>query len=655
MKDDQPQLDIKTILRSNNLVSELTKEQVDHIFSICNEGYNEDENSRTEYLMKMEKWEKHVLLMLESKNFPWPGASNVMFPLIAIACIQFNARAYPALVPNNKQVVQGAVIGKDPEGSKRKQARRVSTFMSWQCQYDIPDWEEGMDKLLLMLPAYGNVFKKTFYNGSQKRLDSYRISPKNLVVNINAQSLEKAPRVSEKLPMCIERDIKEKVNEGIWAEYENLIPDEGYDDTAFYQPIEQHCYLDLDGDGYEEPYIVTFHPHSNYVARIVSNFFPEDVTYADEEEKKVVKIKKTNYYTKYSFIPSLGDRFYDLGFGELLFSTNESVNTLINQLIDSGTINNMQSGFLGKGIKMPKGEQTFRPGEWKSIPTMGDDIRKNMVPLVTKEPSNVLFQLLGMLISSGKELASVAEIFTGKLPGQNTPATTTMASIEQGMKVFTAIYKRVYRSLDSEFKLMYYLNKMYLDEEVYATVLDDEEADFIADFTAKYTYDICPSADPSVSSQTEAVMKARAVLELLPIGLIDPAEATFRMLEALEIPNIEKLLPGMAETGELPQPQEKPDPKVLAMQAKQEADAQSNAQKMQMQQREHEMQQQSDAAQKTMEQEHTYIMNKLAEERAVSDAKSERELQQIHLAAAKEKAAIEIKKAKEKPKSTSKT
>lgn len=644
-KEDRPQLDINEILLSPNLIEELSEEHVNTIFRACDAGLKIDLDSRDEYDRQMDKWEKHVLLALERKTFPWENASNVMFPLIAIACIQFNARAYPALVPNNKQVVNAQVIGKDPDGAKDKRARRIGKFHSWQLQNDMPDWEEGMDKLLLMLPAYGNVFKKNFWSGIDKKQRSYLISPKNLIVNLYAQSLEKAPRVSERLQAMTERDVKEKINEGIWAEVEQLTPDEGStNETPFYNFIEQHCYLDLDGDGYEEPYIVTFHPPSGYVARIVSNFFPEDIT--QDEKGKVIRIKKTNYYTKYAFIPALGERFYDLGFGELLFSTNESVNTLINQLIDSGTLNNLQSGFIGKGIKMPKGDSSFRPGEWKSIPTMGDDVRKNVVPLPTKEPSNVLFQLLGLLISSGKELASVAEIFTGKLPGQNTPATTTMASIEQGMKVFTAIYKRVYRSLEKEIKLVYKINKIYLSEQEYLNVLDDQEANLEADFDDR-GYDICPSADPSVSSQTEAIVKSQALLELIPLG-INPAEALYRHLQAMEIPAIEKLIPGLAQTGELPEAQQQPDPKMVEMQMKQQADAEQNAAQLQMKQQEQALDMQSKEAQNMMDIQHKATMNALDVEAKQASNRAEKHKQEIFIAA-------ERAKAKEKKKSESKT
>ena len=144
--------------------------------------------------------------------------------------------------------------------------------------------------------------------------------------------------------------------------------------------------------------------------------------------------------------------FYDLGFGRLLGPLNNSANTIINQLVDAGSLSNLQSGFIGKGLRIKMGETKFVPGEWKAVNATGDDIKKQIFALPVREPSDVLFKLLDLLLKSGKELASVAEIFVGKMPGQNTPATTTMATIEQGMKVFTSVYKRVYRSLASEFK-----------------------------------------------------------------------------------------------------------------------------------------------------------------------------------------------------------
>ena len=175
---------------------------------------------------------------------------------------------------------------------------------------------------------------------------------------------------------------------------------------------------------------------------------------------------------------------------------------------------------------MKMGDQPLRPGEWKAVNATGDDLKKQIVPLPTKDPSSTLFQLLGTLITSGKELASVAEIFVGKMPGQNTPATTTMATIEQGMKVFTAIYKRIYRSLTKEFKKLYRLNGTFLDPQTIIAVLD--EAVVPEDFSQE-GYDICPGADPTAVSSTERLLKAQGLLELLGMGLpIDPIKTTMR-------------------------------------------------------------------------------------------------------------------------------
>jgi chaperonin GroES len=261
----------------------------------------------------------------------------------------------------------------------------------------------------------------------------------------------------------------------------------------------------------------------------------------------------------------------------LLGPINESVNTLINQLIDAGSLNNLQSGFLGKGLRIRMGETRFQPGEWKAVNSTGDDLKKQIVPLPSKEPSAVLFQLMGSLITSGKELASVAEIFVGKMPGQNTPATTTMATIEQGMKVFTAVYKRIYRSLEEEFIKLFDLNNTYLNPNTYQEVIGITIG---PDDFSKDTYKICPGADPTAVSQTEKLLKAQGLMEMLPLGILDPVKVGLRLLEAQEQPNYQDLLnPTVAQTGAMPPPP--PDPKLLESQAKLDAMKQGSAIKQQ--------------------------------------------------------------------------
>ena len=572
-EQEQEEASLRAMLESANIAEKLDEEELNKIGADAKAGYEADKQSRQEWEDAADEWTALASQVREPKSYPWPKASNVKYPLLTTAAMQFGARAYPSLIPSDGKVVKAKVIGKDPTGEKYKRADRVSAYMSYQLMHEMHGWEESMDKMLIMLPICGTLFKKTYWDSIKKQPCSRLILAKNLVVNYWAADLETAERISEIIEMS-PRLLKERQLAKIFRDIDlgdAPTPEDrtgnapSNDDTTPYTIIEQHTYLDLDDDGYKEPYIVTFHLESGDVLRIAARFSEETMHFDDEG--KLVKIEPIQYYTKFGFIPNTDGSFYDLGFGNLLGPINESVNTLINQLIDSGTLNNLQGGFLGKSLKVRMGEQSFKPGEWKAVASTGDDLKKQIVPLPTKEPSAVLFQLMGSLITSGKELASVAEIFVGKMPGQNTPATTTMATIEQGMKVFTAVYKRLYRSLQSEFDKLFDINATYLNPESYAAVVDVSVGpqDFDRD-----NYDICPGADPTAVSQTEKLLKAQGLMEMLPLGILDPVKVGLRLLEAQEQPNYMELLnQSVAQTGAMPPPP--PDPKLLEIQAKQEA------------------------------------------------------------------------------------
>jgi chaperonin GroES len=337
-------------------------------------------------------------------------------------------------------------------------------------------------------------------------------------------------------------------------------------------------------------------------------------------------------YTKFGFVPNPDGGFYDIGFGILLGPLNESVNTLINQLIDSGTINNLSSGFIGKGLRLKMGDSQFDPGEWKPVNATGDDLRKQIVPLPSKEPSKVLFELMGTLVTSGKELASVAEIFVGKMPGQNTPATTTMASIEQGMKVFTAVYKRIFRSLSQEFNKIFDLNSLYLDPNKYVAVIDTTVG---PDDFSKEAYDICPGADPSAMSKTEKLTKAQGLVEAMQMfgPILNPIEIAVRVLEAQEQPNYQKLFSQQVlETGQVPPPP--PDPKVQALQMKAQLDQQAAGVRMQESQQKMELERRTSEQKMMMEaQQHAQEMQ-FEQDRAKIQAASELQNAQVKIAAA---------------------
>ena len=579
-------------LDSVNIAEDLKEEQLQKIADQVVDGYDTDKTSRAPWEKDLKSWTELALQIAGDKTFPWPNAANIKYPLLATAAMQFAARAYPTLVPSDGKIVKCKVIGYDMDGQKSARAERISKHMSYQVIDEMDDWEEDMDKLLITLPIAGTCFKKTYWDAAKQRNCSKLVLPKTLVVNYYCRNIEEAERITEVFYLT-RRQVKERQNRGIFLDLDLGDPiidstddtttsvnktfqhDTNEDETTPYTFLEQHTYLDLDDDGYSEPYIVTTEYNSRKVLRIVPRFDHDGVEV--DEKGNITAIQAIQYYTKYSFIPNPDGGFYDIGFGRLLGPLNHSANTIINQLVDAGSLSNLQAGFIGKGLRIKMGESRFQPGEWKSVNAVGDDLKKQIFPLPVREPSQVLFNLLDLLLKSGKELASVAEIFVGKMPGQNTPATTTMASIEQGMKVFTAVYKRIYRSLTSEFRKIYKLNRTYLNPQTEIEILDQpiEQSDY-----AGSENDIVPAADPNAVSSQEKQAKVQAIMQILQLGTIDPMWATQKYMEAHEIMDWQQ---GVKKPSPPP-----PDPKMEAIKAKSQVDQQKA--QIQMQVAEHKMQ-----------------------------------------------------------------
>jgi chaperonin GroES len=296
-----------------------------------------------------------------------------------------------------------------------------------------------------MNAVVGQSYKKSYYDSVTEKICSHLVYSDNFIIDKWTRSIECCDRYSE-IHLWTKRKVRELKERGWMLDVELGEPTgktegeseekEGEkkitnDFTTPYEIIEQHTWIE-DGKDPLKPVIVWFERNTGKVLRIQARFNKEGIRTAQVKGKeKVTGYKALCMYTKFGFIPNPDGSFLDLGFGSLMGPLNEAVNTNINQLTDAGTVNNLQSGFIAKGLRMKMGDTAFQPAEWKSVNATGDDLRKMIVPLPTKEPSPVLFQLLTLLIQSGKELASVAEIFTGKMPGQNTPATTTQATIEQ--------------------------------------------------------------------------------------------------------------------------------------------------------------------------------------------------------------------------------
>lgn len=588
------QKELQKIIDSSNLCEDYIDEgtQIDIGKKVC-EWYDEDEDSRKEWKQRNEQWMKLATQVVEKKTYPWPNAANVKFPLLTTAAMQFAARAYPALVPGIR-LVGGQVIGKDADGKKAASADRVGAHMSYQVMYEMPGWEEDMDRLCLMLPIIGCLFKKTYRDEMEDRNNSDLILPEDFVLDYYAKSVEAAYRKHHVI-WRTKNEVLERINAGIYVDFSIGLPKDTDDhkvrdevsgtrpprasEATPHKFLECHTFWDLDDDGYAEPYIFTVHYETQKLVRAVARFETQDIiTKTDSKGKlSVVKIKPIEYFTKFPFIPNPNGSIYDLGFGLLLGGINETINTLTNQLLDAGTLSTLSAGFMGRGIRIRGGSTRFQPGEWKPVDFTGDDIRKHVFPLPTKEPSDVLFKLLELCVSSGKELASVAEIMVGKMPGQNTPATTTMATIEQGMKVFTAIYKRVYRALGKEYEKLFRLNSLYMDDQVYFTINEPEgdvgQEVYKTDYSPE-NITVRPNADPNITSSSQKLMQVEAMGKLLALQTINPQVFTKRYLEAIEATNIAELM----------QVQQQADPEAQKAQAEMAMKQQEHQMKMQLEQ-----------------------------------------------------------------------
>lgn len=567
---------VDLMLTSTNIAEKLPDDKLNKIGIQVVEGYEIDRQSRAEWERRYENALKLAAQVVESKTYPWPNAANIKYPLLTTACIQFSARAYPALIPGNN-VVLARITGNDPQGQKAAAANRISQHMSYQVLEEMEEWEEDMDRLLVMLPCTGTEFKKTYYDPVAGRNISQHVLARDLVVNYWAKSLETATRKTHVLYLT-PNDIRERVLRGVFLdqklEHARTTPDTlklvsdniqgmtapNYDEDAPFRILECHTWYDIDDDGYKEPYIITVDFETKKVLRISPRFDKEGVE--QDRKGRIIRIKPVEYFTKFSFIPSLDGGFYDMGWGHLLGPINETVNTTINLLLDAGSLSNQQSGFLSRGIRIRGGEARFKPGEWKFVDTTGDDLRKGVVPLPVREPSNVLLQLLGTMTGAGERLSNVVDLLLGESPGQNQPATTTMAVIEQGLKVFTAVYKRLFRSLKLEYRKLYRLNKIFLPDEDYFRILDPDQntlqiirrSDYHGDPT-----DVQPAADPNMVSDAQRLMQAQALVASLKEGSpANPLEIWKRYYEALRIENPENFLPK-----ELPPPP--PDPKLVAI------------------------------------------------------------------------------------------
>jgi chaperonin GroES len=573
---------IEQLLTSPNIAADIDAEELSSLGFKLMDEINLDLTSRLEWEERNEKSNKLALQVVEKKTFPWPGASNVKFPLITIAAMQYHSRAYPALISNN-DVVKCKVYGKDETGEFHKKAERISRHMTYQVMEEDENWEENTDKTLLVQAIAGTAIKKSYFDPVKGHNVSELVLPNDFIVNYYTKTIAESPRVTHRIYLS-SNDLHERQVRGVFLKVDDAPPpsmpaqsmlqqarddaqgvrqQSGDPDTP-YEFYEVHFWHDFDEDGYKEPYIAYIRRDLGQIYRIVARYFEDSIERANNGE--IIRIKPETYFTKYGFVPSPDGGFYDLGFGTLLGPTNDSINTIVNQLIDAGTMSVTGGGFLGRGVKIKGGDYAFKPHEWKRVDSTGDDLRANIFPLPIREPNAVSYQLLQLLINYGERIAGATDIMTGVSPGQNTPAETSRNTVEQGMKVFNGIYKRTWRSMKEEFQKLYRLNQLYLPSEPVEFEFNNETVFVLPE---DYTMDmklVKPAADPNVVSDSQRVMQAQAVMQLAGSSPgFNMYEVQKRYLEALKVPGIDQVLPDPKGPNAIPQA---PNPKLVIEQMK---------------------------------------------------------------------------------------
>lgn len=557
---EKPLIKLLRLAGSANICDELEDNQLTKIGRDVVKWTGLDDGSRDDWKKKAKDAMDLALQVVEEKSFPWQGASNVKYPLISVAALQFHARAYPAIVNGNK-IVKGLVNGEDQDGGKLAQAKRVAGYMNWQLLEEMPEWDEQMDKLLLALPIEGCEFKKSYFDPGTGRNVSEWVRPEDFIVDYKTKSLSTCPRMTHRL-WFYPQEITEKQRMEIWRDVDLNISVTETEEEELQEFYEQHTLLDLDEDGYKEPYCVTVHVKSANVVRVKSAFYPEDIWVQHEGQpvqvKKLLeadqypqgdetisKIERIQYFSKYSFIPAPDGGFYDIGFGQLIVPLSTAVDTTINQMLDAGTLANLSGGFVRSGVSVQqrRGKIQFEMGEFKEIKVPGNTpISEALYQMRFDGPSPVLFQLLGMLIQGTKDITGVQDIMVGGQQ-QNETATTTMARVEQSLKVFSAIFKRVYRGLGEELQKLYKLNGIYLQPQAYYRVLDDDSPGVVSleDFKNDGA-DIRPVADPTLGTTMQKMARAELLMGLKGDPTINVEEVNKRFLDAAEVENPESLI-----------------------------------------------------------------------------------------------------------------
>jgi hypothetical protein len=536
----------------DNLAEFLDEAYLGEISSDLRASFDDDMESRSEWEETYTKGLDQLGVKYEERTVPFEGASGVTHPLISESVTQFQAQAYKELLPAGGPV-QTQVLGmQDP--AREEQAARVKDFMNYQIMEVMEEFDPDMDQLLFYLPLSGSCFKKIYFDEAKQRAVAKFVPAQDLVVSYAASDLQTAARVTHVLRMDA-NELRKMQIAGFYRDVEVSKYEEGEDEVRkkvdelqgtskgytddVYTILEMHVDLDLEGfedmspdgepTGIALPYIVTIDEGSGEILSIRRNF---------EEDAGLAK--KQQYFVHYKFMPGLG--FYGFGLIHMIGGLGRAATSILRQLIDAGTLANLPAGFKARGVRVRNDDEPLQPGEWRDIDAPGGNIRDAIIPLPYKEPSATLGQLLGMLVDNGRRFVSLADQQSSNM-NQEAPVGTTVALLERGMKVMSAIHKRLHYAQKNEFRVLARIFRDNLPQEYPYDVAGGDRTVMAADFDGRV--DVIPVSDPNIFSMAQRVTLAQTQLQLAQSNpQLHNLHAAFRrMYQALEVQNIDEILP----------------------------------------------------------------------------------------------------------------
>ena len=542
-----------------NLAELIDEDELTGIYNDLIDAVDGDKSSRQNWEDTYKEGLETLGMNYEERSQPFEGASGVMHPLLAESVTQFQAQAYKELIPSNGPVRTQVIGAVTPDSDA--QADRVREFMNYQLMNVMEEYDSETDQLLFYLPLSGSAFRKVYYDNNLRRAVSRFVPAEDLVVPYATTDIYSATRITHIIEMPM-NDVRKLQQAGFYRDVDistSAIIDDNYDEVQSeiddLQGIEPsynesdtcnvyEIHTELDLPGYEDldeegeptgiklPYVITLSTNSSEILSIRRNYKANDITK-----------KRINYFVHYKFLPGLG--FYGFGLTHMIGGLSKASTSILRQLIDAGTLSNLPAGFKARGIRIRNDDQPLQPGEFRDMDAPGGSLRDAFVPLPFKEPSGTLLNLLGTLVDSGRRFAALADMQIGDA-NQAMPVGTTVALLERGTKVMSAIHKRLHSSQRFEFGLLAKVFAEYLPPEYpYMTSNGDRTIKQI-DFDDRV--DVLPVSDPNIFSMSQRVMLAQEILTVVNSnpqihGPQGTYEAYRRMYSAMGVQNIERLLP----------------------------------------------------------------------------------------------------------------